>query len=45
MNKCKCITPDSCDMVVDSIPGMEDTHFFRDDVDFFRESLPYVGNY
>lgn len=43
MSYCKCITGQSCDMVVNTIPGFEDTHFFADDVDFFRESLPYVG--
>ena len=45
MSRCKCITGQSCDMVIDTIPGLEETHFFRDGVDYFRESVPYVGNY
>lgn len=45
MSKCKCITGTSCNMVQETIPGFENVHFYENGVDFFRESVPYVGNY
>eukprot|EP01035_Chromulina_nebulosa_P017815 gene17815-23425_t len=40
---CKCITTESCDMVVD-IGGEEET-FYKDGVDYYRESVPYIGRW
>jgi len=40
---CKCITTESCDMVVD-IGGKEET-FYKDGVDYYRESVPYIGRW
>ena len=44
MGQCKCITGRSCDMRLTDTNGMEYRFFQEPDVvDFFRESVPYVG--
>lgn len=43
MSECKCITPESCDLVIEQ-QGV-DVHFYRDGVDFTRESLPFIGRW
>lgn len=40
---CKCITPGSCSMEISS-SGEKET-FFSDGVDYFRETIPYVGRW
>ena len=35
MSECKCITEDSC--------GMES--YFAEEIDFYRESIPFVGRW
>ncbi len=41
MRLCKCITPDSCDLTIDAT---EET-YFENGVDFYRESVPYIGRW
>ena len=38
---CQCITADSCDMAVTL--GGETVDYYKDGIDYFRESVPYVG--
>ena len=40
---CSCITTESCDLVVDS-DGSDKT-YFKNDVDFFRETVPFEGRW
>lgn len=41
MALCKCITPDSCDLRTTFFGGSQE--FYSNGVDFYRESVPYVG--
>jgi len=45
MELCKCITPDSCDFEYSalSLLTVNKTNFFENEVDFSRESVPFVG--
>jgi hypothetical protein len=36
---CKCITDDSCDSVIDTLP------VYSDGVDYYRESIPFIGRW
>ena len=38
---CECITPDSCDLTVRI--GLEDANFYKYGVDYFRETIPFIG--
>lgn len=42
--KCICITGDSCDMLVE-IEGQESQRFFANDIDYFRETVPFIGRW
>jgi hypothetical protein len=44
MKECKCITPESCDMPVE-VEGHGVTHYFKDNVDYYRETIPFVGRW
>ena len=39
MRLCKCITKDSCEATID---GRE---YFSNDIDFYRESIPFIGRW
>jgi len=44
MGECKCITGRSCDLTLTDANGDQRTYYEEPDiVDFFRESVPYVG--
>ena len=43
MGLCKCITAESCDMSV-MLDGTT-SDYFSNDVDYFRETVPYVGRF
>lgn len=43
MQLCKCITADSCDMPYSGDSMGTTTHYFENGVDFFRESVPFIG--
>jgi hypothetical protein len=39
MRLCKCITSDSCDLIV------EDLEYFANGVDYYRETVPFIGRW
>lgn len=41
---CICITADSCDMEV-KVEGHPSEEFFKDNVDYFRETVPFIGRW
>lgn len=43
MRLCKCITPDSCDMVLEI--DDKQYRYYENGVDYYRETVPYVGRY
>lgn len=43
MQLCKCINSDSCDLSIDS-DGIS-RNFFSNDIDFYRESVPFIGRW
>eukprot|EP00605_Chrysophyceae_sp_TOSAG23-4_P000669 GSChrysophyteH1.ASY1.ANO1.751.1 assembled CDS len=43
MSQCKCITPDSCKLVMKQQTGM--VNFFENGVDFMRETEPFIGRW
>lgn len=43
MGQCKCITPDSCDLTV-NVNG-NDTTYYSNNIDYFRETVPYIGRW
>jgi hypothetical protein len=44
MGLCKCITAESCGMIGPEIDGNTST-YYSNGVDFFRETVPYVGRW
>ena len=38
---CECITPQSCNMEV--TVGNEKETFFKNGIDYFRETVPFIG--
>ena len=49
MRLCKCITETknadgSCDFLV-KVDGQPTQHFYKNKVDYFRETVPYIGRF
>lgn len=43
MRLCKCITAESCDLELDIGQGTQ--VYYKNNVDFYRESVPYIGRW
>lgn len=41
---CRCITAESCDMPI-TVSGQETQDFFQNGVDYFRETVPFIGRW
>lgn len=41
---CVCITPGSCDLPI-QLQGFDKQEFFKNDVDYFRETVPFIGRW
>ena len=47
MRYCTCIDAASCDMPITTLTsnGPVTTHYFNDSIDFYRETVPYIGRW
>ena len=45
MKECACITPDSCKLEFKTPAGEVSEVFYANNIDYFRESIPYTGRW